>query len=58
MVAITQEDGVRGRRKGRERSPGSCMNSVVKYTPDVPFFLFLFYLAGRNGIYNEAIFRA
>ena len=35
MVAITQEDGVRGRRKGRERSPGSCMNSVVKYTPDV-----------------------
>lgn len=59
MVAITQGDGVRGRRKGKEMGPGPCMNSKVKYTPDVQKGPFHFLnLAGRNGIYNESIFRA
>lgn len=59
MVAITQGDGARGRRKGKERGPGPFMNSKVKYTPDVQKGPFLsLNLAARNGIYNEAIFRA
>lgn len=60
MEAITQEDGVKGRRRGKKRSPGPCMHSKVKYTPDVQRDdrFFFFNLAGRNGIYNEAIFGA
>lgn len=35
MVAITQGDGGRRKRKGNERGSSSCMNSIMKYTPDV-----------------------
>lgn len=34
------------------------MNSIMKYTPDVQKRTIYFFESGRNGIYNEAIFRA
>lgn len=41
-MAITQGDELRGRRKGKARGPGSCVNSIMKYTPGVQKGPFIF----------------